>query len=160
VPTEILTHHRNGQFRTIKGDNPFSTPEMANTLCVTLPYKYNGNVKITNDSFLVFSTDNDDSEIGMFYQNTCTYKKIVSNKCLNFNQSYPISGMVRTDNEGDVEVIFVDGYNSDKIINLSKIAYTFTTKDDVCQTKEFTKELDCEAIKLIPSIKIPTRKNN
>lgn len=156
VNEQILIHHRNGMFQTHNGDLIFASIEPATLKCIDLPYKYNGHIKLKSEKYLVFSSNNTESEIGIANTSNCTYTKIVNSSCLQFNNYYPITGFVRINAEGEEEVIFVDGLNSDRIINLSNIPYKYTidTSSD-CEVKEFTNQLDCDQLKLNPSIKIP-----
>lgn len=163
VDEQILTHHRNGMFQTQNGDIVFATNEPATLDCVTLPYKYNGMVKLKDNRYLVFSGDGTDSEIGIANTAKCTYLKVVNSPCLNFNNFKTITGFVRINVEGEEEIIFVDGVNPDRVINLSKIPYKYTLEKDTCETKKFTNELDCDELRLNPKVKQPciklTKKN-
>jgi hypothetical protein len=145
-------------FQSVKNTEIFATNEPSNLLCVTLPYKYLGDVKLTGDDrYLVFSGDEDNSEIGIANLENCTYQKIANNPCLNFSKNYNIiKGFLRVNEFGEEEIIFVDGYNKDRIINLSKIPYTYKIDEDSeCLTKEYTNILDCEELLLNPKIEIP-----
>lgn len=155
VNEQILTHHRNGMFQTMNGDLVFATNEPATLECIKLPYKYNGSVKLRDNRYLVFSSDNVDSEIGIANLKNCTYEKVVNAKCLNFNNYHQITGFVRINSDDEEEIIFVDEINPDRIINLSEVPYKYKLDDDECQSKIFTDELDCDEIKLNPKIKIP-----
>lgn len=156
IDEQILTYHRNGLFQTHKGDIVFATNEPATLKCIDLPYKYNGSIKLKTNRYLVFSSDNTDSEIGIADTLNCIYTKVINNPCLSFNNYYEISGFVRINTDGEEEVIFVDGLNSDRIINLSSIPYKYTidTSTD-CEVKIYTTELDCDELKLNPKIEIP-----
>lgn len=155
-----VSYHRNGMFQTAKNTEVFATNEPANLECIKLPgTEYFGSVKLSgNNRHLVFTGDNKDfSEIGIADLSDCTYQKVTSSKCLGFRTHYnPITGSVRLNNDGQEEVFFVDGNNSDKVINLSKLPYKyFIDPISQCQTKEFTEELDCEALKLNPNLEVP-----
>jgi len=153
---QILTHHRNGMFQTHNGDIVFANCEPATLKCIDLPYKYNGHIKLKNEKFLVFSSDNTNSEIGIANTLNCTYTTLANNPCLKFNNFYTITGFVRINADGEEEVIFVDGLNPDRIINLSNIPHTYTidTSTD-CEVKVFSNTLDCDELKLNPKITIP-----
>jgi len=155
IDEQILTHHRNGMFQTFNGDFMFASKEPATLKCITLPYKYIGSVKLRNEKYLVFSGDNTDSEIGIANTRNCTYTKLVNNKCLNFNSFHQITGFLRISVDDEEEVIFVDGYNPDRIINTSNIPYKYVLDTDDCNTKIFSDELDCDELKLNPKIKFP-----
>ena len=152
VNEQILTHHRNGMFQTQNGDIVFASMEPATLKCIDLPYKYNGHIKLKSERYLIFSSNNIESEIGIADTST----KIINSNCLKFNNLYLITGFVRIDVEGNEEIIFVDGLNPDRIINLSKIPYKYTIDTSSnCEVKEFTNQLDCDGLKLNPNIKIP-----
>lgn len=153
----VLSHHRNGMFKTINGDLIGSTNEPANLKCITLPYKYNGSVKLKDNRVLIFSTDNLSSEIGIADLSTCSYSKVKSAECLRFNTGYPITGFLRLNNDGEEVIIFTDGYNPDRVLNLSKIPYTYEIDElSKCKTKIYSSSLDCDEIKLNPRITIPS----
>lgn len=156
VNEQILTHHRNGMFQTHNGDIVFASREPTTLECIKLPYKYIGSVKLRDQKYLVFSGDETDSEIGIADTKNCKYTKLVNDKCLNFSSFHQITGFVRINVDNEEEVIFVDGYNPDRIINVSNIPFKYTiNNDDVCEVKVFTDQLDCEEIKLNPKIKFP-----
>lgn len=156
INEQILTHHRNGMFQTHKGDIIFASIEPATLRCIDLPYKYNGHIKLKNERFLVFSTDGTDSEIGIANTLNCTYTTVVNNPCLKFDIFYQITGFVRINVDGEEEVIFVDGFNPDRIINLTNIPYKYTIDTSSnCEVKIFTTQLDCDEIRLNPKIKVP-----
>lgn len=155
INEQTLTHHRNGMFQSLNGDLVFASVEPATLECIALPYKYNGSVKLRNERYLTFSGDGVDSEIGISNLKDCTYTKLVNNKCLNFNNFYQITGFVRINVDDEEEVIFVDGINPDRVINLSHIPYTYIINNDDCKSRTYTDQLDCEELKLNPRIKFP-----
>jgi len=156
VNEQVLTHHRNGMFQTQNGDIVFASIEPATLKCIDFPYKYNGHIKLKNERYLIFSSDNINSEIGIANTNTCTYTKLVNSPCLKFSNFNTITGFVRINPEGEEEVIFVDGINPDRILNISNIPYKYTIDDsESCETKIYTNQLDCDELRLNPKIKIP-----
>lgn len=155
VDEQILTHHRNGMFQTLGGDLIFASIEPATLECITLPYKYNGSVKLRNNNYLIFSSDNIDSEIGIGNIDKCVYTRILNDKCLNFNNFYQITGFLRINSDDEEEIIFVDGYNEDRVINLNNIPYKYTYENDDCKTKKYSNVLDCDELKLNPKISFP-----
>lgn len=153
-----LSHHRNGIFQSVKNTEVFAVNESANLLCITLPYKFLGSVELSGEQrHLIFSGDETNSEIGIGDTLNCKYTKLVNSKCLSFSKyNNPITGFLRINSNQEEEVIFVDGDNSDRIINLSNIPYTYTIDDSVaCLTKEYTNNLDCNELLLNPNIDIP-----
>jgi len=66
--------------------------EPANEFCTQAPYTIIGSIPIIQDYFIVYSTDDANSEIGLFHQPSCTYTTIVNDPCLNFNRENLIIG--------------------------------------------------------------------
>lgn len=155
VSDQIVTHARNALLSTHNGDQLFYTNEPATYKCVTLPYKFNGEIALKDDRYLVFSSNNIDNEIGIANLKTCEYTKLINNKCLGFNNNFIITGRVKVDSEGNEIVIFNDGFGNTRILNLNNIPYKYTLSNDDCNTKIFTDELDCNKLLLFPIIAPP-----
>lgn len=154
---KTVSYHRNAQFQSIKNTEFFSTNEPATFECIKLPNEFfYGSLKLTGlNRFLVFTgNDNNISEIGIADVENCEYKYVTQSKCLNFRKTFnPITGGLRLNEFGEEEVIFADGGNSDRILNISKVPYKYSIDDTSnCKVKEYTNQLDCEALKLNPNI--------
>ena len=158
VSDQVVTHARNAMLSTHKGDNNYYSNEPSTSLCYTLPYKFNGEVSLKNNRFFVCSSDNTNHEIGIVNLDTCEYTKLANNSCLNFNNNYIVTGIVKEDEYGNEIVLFNDGFNSTRIINLSNILNTYIISKDECKTKNFTNELDCDALLLFPKVTPPCLK--
>lgn len=156
VGKEVVTHARNAVVNSHLGDLYAYSPEPANLFCCNFPYTYNGNIALVNNQFLIFSTDNTNSEIGIFDEPTCTYTKVVNAACLNFNLSYPVTGRSKMTDVCSQVVTFTDNYNPVRRIDLSNIPYLQTgVADDTCQTPKFGTVLDCSQILLFMDISVP-----
>lgn len=155
VSENLVTHARNAMMNTHLGDQVFYTNEPSNYLCVTLPYTFNGEIPLKDNKMVVFSSNGQNSEIGIVDKSNCTYKKLVNSDCLNFNYKDPITGVSKEDLEGNEIIIWRDNYNPPRIMNISNIPYTFTISDDECKTKNYSNQLDCDAILLYPTISFP-----
>jgi len=83
---------------------------------IIAPYDIIGIVP-TEDSFVVFSTDNTDSEIGHWVGGV--YSTVYNDPDLNFSTSAPIKGEYRRDVNGDLIVAWIDDVNKPKIINIT-----------------------------------------
>lgn len=155
--SQTISHHVNGLFSTEKSTEVFSVNEPSNLLCITLPYKYLGSIALSGEQrHLVFSGDETSSEIGIADTLNCTYSKIVNNPCLNFSKSNPITGRLIINQDKEEEVIFVDGRNPDRILNISQIPYEYKIDEHTkCKEKIYSLDLDCNAIRLNPFIKFP-----
>ena len=97
------THARNAVTNTIRGDIGDLSNEASNYLCKavfgrngTTPLTIIGAVYIQADEWVIFSTNNIESEIGLFTEGNCSYTKIVNDPCLAFNTQHLIIGEGRT----------------------------------------------------------------
>lgn len=153
--SEHITYSRNSVL--VDGKSPsFRSNEPSNFECITLPYKFIGNVKLPDDRHLVFSTDGEESEIGIADLKTCQYETLKNDSCLNFSPNHPIQGRAKTLPNGNVITTFIDDFNPVRRINLNKIPLTYSLKNDVCKTKEYTNRLSCDEILLFKHISPPT----
>lgn len=155
IGKDILFHARNAVMNSHLGDLFFYSNEPANKLCCALPYPFNGSIPLKDKRHLVFTTDNISSEIGIVSESICTYTKVVNDICLNFNLDFPIYGRSKENDQCEEVVTFINNHNPIRRLNLSKIPLKYTTEDDDCKTKVYTKELDCEALNLFKNITIP-----
>lgn len=157
---KYLSYHRNGMFQTKKTTELWAVNEGSNLECISLPHThYFGHVKLPGiNRFLVFTGDNKtNSEIGIADLENCSYTRVVNNSCLNFRKFHnPITGVVRLTQEAEEEIYFIDGNNPDRIINLDKLPYKYVIDGlSQCQVKEYSNDLDCNALKLNPEIVTP-----
>lgn len=155
INEQVVTHARNAILGTSNGDLSFYSNEPATLKCITLPYKFNGSISLKDDRLIVFSSDNINNEIGIANLSTCTYSKLINNSCLNLDNNYIVSGIFKVNSNNEDVIIFNDEKNPTRILNLSKIPYTYSTDDTECETKIYTDELDCSSILLFPNISIP-----
>lgn len=160
VNDQVVTHARNAILATVQGDLPFYSNEPSNLKCVSFPYKFNGAVSLKDNRFVIFSSDNINSEIGVADLTNCTYTKLVNNKCLNLNNNFIVTGIYKQNTDAEDIVLFNDGYNPPRILNISTIPYIFAEDDNECKTKIYTNELDCEELLLFPKLSFPNITTN
>jgi hypothetical protein len=152
----LWTHARNAVNNNHDGQVGVLGNEPATLGCVTLPYPLIGAVHLTDDQWALFLTDDTNSEIGIFDESACTYTKKINDKCLNFKQSNPITGISRKRFDCQRPVYFVDGLNPDRFIDLDNPPFKYTERFvDGCSVKLYTNELDCEKIRLVPLVTHP-----
>jgi len=153
----VWTYARNVRVTSHLGDMLHIENEPATKFCVDLPYLYLGSIKLKNGRFIIATTDNKNSELGIFDSKECTYTKVVNNQCLNFNSSFPIFGVSKINSEGQETIYFVDGQRNEiRVLNLDKIPYTYRTTKDGCKTKVYTNILDCNEISYTKRFTVPT----
>lgn len=156
VDKESWTHARNAIHNSHLGEIGFLQNEPSNRFCVKFPYTLIGYVKLLESRWAVFLTDDFSSEIGIFDESKCTYTKVVNSKCLNFKRANLIRARFKENAVGSEVVYWTDGSNPMRKLDLSNIPYKYTVNDDACQTKEFSKDLDCDEISIFTSISVPS----
>lgn len=153
-------HARNAVNNSHLGDVGVIGNEPSNEFCSQAPYVIIGALYITDGRWVLFSTNNVSSEIGVFDEKTCAYSKTVNSPCLNFHQDNLITGAVKENADCTRSAYWQDGRNPDRYINLDDVPYKYTlintgTGDDPCYEKVFSNELDCDRLLLHPHITHP-----
>jgi hypothetical protein len=151
------SHALNAQKQSHLGDLLFIENEPSNFKCLTLPRKYQmiGSIKLTDNRFVIFSTDNTSSEIGLFNIKTCAYSTIANNSCLNFNTANLIKGVFKTNSDCSESIYWCDNRNPNRFLNLENIPYTYSYLTDECKTKVYTTTLDCEELNIDSIVTTP-----
>lgn len=152
----LWTHARNLVNNTHDGQTGVVGNEPANLRCVTLPYDLIGAVHLTDDQWAIFTTDDVNSEIGVFDESKCTYVKKVNDSCLGFKRSHLITGVSRRRYDCALPVYWSDGLNPDRFMDIDNPPFKYTqTTVDGCIIKTYTNRLDCEKIRLASLIDQP-----
>lgn len=152
----LWTHARNAVNNSHDGQIGVIGNEPSNLHCVTLPYTMIGCIHLTDDTWAIFTTNDVDSEIGVFDESACSYTKKVNAKCLNFKRSNIITGTSRRRYDCERPVYWSDGLNPDRFMDLDNPPFKYTENiSNGCVTRVYTTELDCEEIRLTSLIKHP-----
>lgn len=158
-PEGVWTHARNAVNNTIFGQVGVIGNEPSNKFCTQAPYSVIGLIPINEDRWVVFSTDDVYSEIGIFDESECSYKKVVNDRCLNFKKNNLIQGVTKSNFDCTESVYFSDSLNPDRVLNLNNPPYKEKPKkkkkENECYTPEYTNELDCEALRIAPLLQSP-----
>ena len=136
-PTTNWTHARNVANHSSDGDLGVIGNEPANLRCSTVPYTIIGCIHKYSDEWIVYSTDNNNSEIGLFDDSKCEYTTIVSAPCLNFKTSHLITGAAKENYDCSWQVYWDDGLNPSRTLNLDdipRIQVETTAPGDNCVT--------------------------
>ena len=154
-PTTNWTHARNVANHSSDGDLGVIGNEPANLRCAEVPYTIIGCIHKYSDEWIVYSTDNTNSELGLFDDSKCEYTTIVSAPCLNFKTSHLITGAAKENYDCSWQVYWDDGLNPSRTLNLDDIptiqiettapgdnCVTFVDDPSLCFT------LDCERLRL------------
>jgi len=160
-------HARNLVNNSKDGDQGNVGNEPSNTFCAQAPYTIIGAIHLFADEWVIFSTDNTDSEIGRFKEDTCGYTRIAKdcgNKCLNFSTSNLIIGVAKEGFDCQWRVYWADkGRNFDRLLNVDNPPFSETcTLVNNCQQCTVDIDpacglpfLDCDAIRLASLVTTP-----
>lgn len=163
LPENAWTQARNAITNSKSGDLGKLGNEPGNQFCTKAPYPIIGAVHLVADQWAIFSTDNTDSEIGLFKEEKCTYTKIVNDKCLNFNTANLIKGVSRYTSDCSYKVYWDDGINPSRVLDINNVPYIQICKDENdidiatapanydpigCITCTDTTALNCDKIRL------------
>jgi hypothetical protein len=170
LPENAWTYARNAINNSHKGDLGKLSNEFSNIICDEAPYTIISALHIVNDEWLIFSTNNFQSEIGRFVEGTCTYTRLVNNACLAFKQTHLIKGVVRPTFDCSFKAYWADGLNADRTMDIQNIPWVQVCTDSngslpggciTCVDKLDTlgrKILDCNEIRLESFIQTPKLK--
>jgi len=164
----MYTHARNAANLSHDGQVGVIGNEPSNIHCVTLPYTLIGCVHLTDDQWVVFTTDDTKSEIGIFDESECSYKALrspddnpIDFTCLGFKRTNLITGVARKRFDCDRIVYFDDGLNPSRTINVTNVpvikSCTLVGTCQIC-TEVLSgglATLDCEAIRLASFVTHP-----
>jgi hypothetical protein len=133
VSEGMWTHAINVVNNTIEGDVGTLSNETSNILCgtagasmpATVTQKYIiGAIYMYSDKWLIFTAGHNSlgkritSEIGLLEEDSCRYREIVQDSCLNFDKRYLISGSAREKEDCSWQVYWADGFNPDRYLNI------------------------------------------
>ena len=137
----------NGILESPSGDYPALSNELGTTICLQLPNKYSiiGAKKLDGDEFVIFSTDDIGSEIGIYNEVTCQYRTIVNADCLKFKTNYRIKVEFRIFKGCERVIYFTDTINTYRSMNLD------STKDYFDDNGNF----DCTRLDISRPFSIP-----
>lgn len=156
LPENSWTYARNAINNTRKGDLGKLSTEPANNLCTFTPYTIIGALHIEEDRWLMFSTNNIDSEIGIFKEGDCSYTKIVNDPCLNFNTDNLIKGIIRPTYDCSFNAYWDDGRNVSRVLDINDVPWKqICTTTNGCTVCVDTTDLDCDKIRLESFIETP-----
>jgi hypothetical protein len=132
--------------------------EPSNKYCASAPYTVIGIVRKSGTEWVIFSTNNTDSEIGILDESTCSYNVVVNDKCLGFRTTNLITGVAKKNYDCTYSVYWQDNLNPDRAMNLDRVPYKVigdANDDPDCYTPLYSDELDCDALRLHPLVKQP-----
>ena len=158
VPKEQWGHARNAANNSVDGDIGIIGNEPANIECAKVPYTIIGAIHRYGDQWVIFSTDDTSSEIGLFDDSKCEYDLLVNDPCLNFNRKYLITGASKENYDCTWQIYWDDGNNPSRTLNIDDIPYiqeVVSAPGADCILYEDTSVLNCEKIRLAPLMDVP-----
>lgn len=150
------TYALNASPNSITGDFGDLGNESANALCTLAPYTIIGLIYLYGNTWQIMSTDDTNSEIGIFDESVCTYTKIVNDPCLGFKRTNLITGVSKENFDCSWHTYWADGLNPDRTMNAFKppfIQNCVTVNN--CVTCTDTTQLDCDKIRLARLVQAP-----
>jgi hypothetical protein len=128
----MWSHARNAVNNTLEGNIGTLSNEVSNVFCAeagaTLTGKKYiiGTIHLYTDKWIIFTVAHPASgvgaatgcEIGLFEEETCRYRIIVQDLCLNFDKQFLITGASREKEDCSWSVYFADGRNPDRYLNV------------------------------------------
>jgi len=170
---ETWTSAKNCINSSQSGDQLSLLTESANQLCITLPYQLIGAIPLDGGQWMVFCTDDINSEIGVVDTDNCLYTRFSNTPCLGFKQTNLITGAARRNFDCGFNVYWSDGgLNPDRYVdtnttNVNNLIWvqnctTTTTPSPIpgqpsteCTTCINTDILNCNNIRIAPLVDIP-----
>ena len=150
---------RNASNNTVEGDILQLSNEASNRFCAAVKEGYSviGAIHAGGDKWAIYSTNNTDSEIGIYDESECDYKELVNDPCLNFNTKNLITGTSKESFDCTRQLYWSDGRrNPNRTLNIDNIPWVKTavpvSGNTDCIEYEVAepKVLDCDKIRLAP----------
>ena len=165
----LYTHARNAVNNSHDGQVGVIGNEPSTFECADFPYTLIGSIYISENKWVVFTTNDVDSEIGIFDENLCgtknAYTKLVNCPCLNFKRSNLISGVYRKRYDCERLIYWDDGLNPTRSVDIDKLdpksplpdlPFVYTDRiNNGCINRTYTDVLDCEQTRLVPHVQHP-----
>jgi hypothetical protein len=153
------THAVNAINNSHNGEIGVLGNEQANYFATSAPFVIIGAIYKKDGQWILFSTNNTQSEIGIFNENNEQYSQVVRDNCLGFKQTNLITGSAKENYDCTWSVYWQDNLNPDRVLNLDRIPYLTTgnnlSPDTDCFVPEYTANLDCDALRLHPLVTQP-----
>ena len=117
-PDGTWTHAVNAANYTKDGDIGTLPNEQGNQFCASVPYTFIGRIYLFDQKWIVFSTDEVNSEFGLFDEDQCTYCPIARDTCFGFSKFHLITGISKKNFDCSWQIYFADGNNFDRSVNI------------------------------------------
>ena len=169
VQEGMWSHARNGVNNSHDGNTYVIGNEPSNLKCITLPAKMIGCIHLQDDQWLIFSTDDVHSYVGIFDESACTYSPLKNNNppphipiqdinfdCLNLKTTNLITGVFRKRYDCERLVYWDDGLNPTRTMDVDNVPTTKTfVVNGTCTTSYDTIYADCEGMRIASLVQHP-----
>jgi len=118
------TQARNAINNSKSGDIGKLGNEPGNQYCTEATYTIVGAIYTDRDVWVLFSTDETNSEIGIFKEETCTYLPIVNSPCLNLSKYHLIKGVSKATSDCYWRIYWDDGNNPSRVLTVDTINFS------------------------------------
>lgn len=134
--------------------------EQSNQYCTASTYDIIGFAHYKDKKWLLFTTDDKNSEIGIFDESDCSYSVVVAASegvCLGFKKTHMITSQIKENYDCSFSAYWQDGLNPDRTMNIENPPFKLKAKTNVCDPDviDTPRILDCEKIRLNPLVKQP-----
>ncbi len=126
------TYALNGVLESTRGDYPFLSNELGNTLSWTFVGENDilvGKVLTDTETFICCVVNDDTSIIGEYFPQTDSFVTIVDDPNLNFDSRYPIKMLFRVRKGCERTIYFTDNYNPYRVMDVDNLAQYGTPFD-------------------------------
>ena len=117
-PESSWPYARNASNNSKEGDVGTLGNEPSNYMCGSAPYTIIGRIHLFEQYWALFTTDNTNSEVGLYDESQCTYQTIVNDPCLNFSTLNLVTGVAKENFDCSWGLYFADGRNLDRFLNI------------------------------------------
>lgn len=154
---QVYTHAINAINNAHTGESGTISNEPANAFSASAPYDIINVTHKSKTEWVICSTNNTESEIGIFNDATNDYTVIVNDRCLNFKKTHIITGVCKENYDCTFSFYFQDNLNPDRVLNLDRVPYQKIGEDvnNDCVTPIYSESLDCDALRLHPLVTQP-----
>jgi hypothetical protein len=160
----LYTHARNGVNNSHDGQVGVIGNEPSNLKCITLPATMIGCIHLLDDQWLIYSTNNFNSYVGIFDESACTYEPLknkngdeINFSCLNLQTTNLITGVFRKRYDCERLVYWDDSLNPTRTMDIDNVPClqdcgASTTTCKICIDTIY---VDCEKIRIAPIVDHP-----
>lgn len=157
-----LTYAKNALVENFDGNQVTYQNEQSNSHCWTPPVGYrvigeHNMVSSRRTILYLVNSQTGDSEIGLRYNDSCTYTTIINARCLNFSVDYPIHKTVVKETNCDLQIYWTDGLNPRRWMDLNDLPFVeIPDPDREGSFIKDTNQVDCNKLLVQPNFSIPT----